>query len=261
MVRRMTCVGTATLESEPVMSAWSPGSWRSRPAVQQPEYDDPQALEAACAEVATLPPLVSSGEVEVLRTQLAEAALGRRFVLHGGDCAERFTDCTGDAITRKLKILLQMSLVLTYGARKPVIRIGRVAGQYGKPRSSPTEVVDGVEMSTFRGDIVNDLGADPVARRPDPQRLLQASFRSAATLNFIRALIDGGFADLHHPEKWELGFMTGSPAGEEYHQIAERIRDAVSYMESLGGLEHLFGTLWAFRGPPGGVPDRLWEAF
>jgi len=216
---------------------WSPSSWRDRPAAQQPDYPDASALDAVCDELRGLPPLVFSGEVDDLRAQLAEAAEGRRFVLHGGDCAERFDDCNSDAVVRKLKILLQMSLVLTYGARRPIVRIGRVAGQYGKPRSQSTEVVGGEEMATFRGDIVNGLEPDASGRRPDPRRLLEAYFRSTATLNFLRALIDGGFADLHHPESWELDFMTGSPAGLSYQRMAERIRDAVSYMESLGGVE------------------------
>ena len=219
------------------MTEWTPSSWRGFAAAQQPDYPDQAALDAVCGEIAGLPPLVFSGEVDTLKSQLADAAEGRRFILHGGDCAERFGDCSGDAVVRKLKILLQMSLVLTYGARKPVVRIGRVAGQYGKPRSRSTETVDGVEMATFRGEIVNDLRADATLRTPDPARLREAYFRSTATLNFVRALIDGGFADLHHPEFWELGFMTGSPVGLEYQRMAERIRDAVSYMESLGGLE------------------------
>ncbi len=219
------------------MNDWNPESWQPLPAAQQPDYADASALEAVCQRLRTLPPLVFSGEVEGLRAQLAEVAEGKRFVLHGGDCAERFLDCRSDTIVRKLKILLQMSLVLTWGARKPVVRIGRVAGQFGKPRSRPMETVDGVEMHVFRGENVNALEADAVARQPDPDRLLQSYFHSAATLNFIRALIDGGFADLHHPEKWEVGFMTGSPEGEAYHAMAERIRDAVAYMESLGGVE------------------------
>ena len=225
----------STMTYEAPLEDWSPASWRQRAAAQQPTYADPAALAAVCEEIRGLPPLVFSGEVDALKAQLAEAAEGKRFVLHGGDCAERFSDCNGDAVVGKLKILLQMSLVLTYGARRPVVRIGRIAGQYGKPRSKDTELVDGVERTTFRGDIVNGLA--PEDRAPDPARLREAYFRSTATLNFVRALIDGGFADLHHPEKWELRFMGDSPEGLEYRRMAERIRDAVSYMESLGGLE------------------------
>ena len=176
---------------------WTLRSWRSKPIAQQPRYADPAAVEAALARVRSLPPLVAPGEIDTLRAKLADAAAGKAFLLQGGDCAERFQDCALAPIEAKLKILLQMSLVLTWGARIPVIRVGRMAGQYAKPRSSDTEVVDGVEMPSYRGDHVNGNAPDLAARQPDPERLVSAYFHSAATLNYARALLDAGFADLH----------------------------------------------------------------
>lgn len=215
---------------------WTIDSWRARIAKQQPSYPDPKKLEEVLTRVRTLPPLVSTGEVGRLKAELAEASAGRRFVLQAGDCAERFSDCTAITITRKLKILLQMSLVLTYGARIPVVRIGRIAGQYAKPRSADTEKVDGLEVPTYRGDAVNDLAPTLEARVPDPRRLEQAYHSSAATLNFIRALVHGGFANLRSPEHWQLDFSQGTAEHERYRQVAHRIHDAIDYLESLGGL-------------------------
>lgn len=213
---------------------WSPSSWRALPAQQQPRWEGP--LEPVLERLRGLPPLVAVGEVESLRALLADAAAGRRFILQGGDCAEMFRDCTSAAITRKLKILLQMSLVLTYGARRPVIRIGRIAGQFAKPRSSDRETVDGVELPVYRGDAVNALEATPAARRPDPARLEQAYYTSAATLNFVRALVEGGFANLRAPEHWQLDFIPDSGIHAGFRAIAERIHDAIDYLESLGGV-------------------------
>ena len=216
------------------MSDWSPGSWRALPARQQPSYPDASALEGVLERLRVLPPLVSRGEIDRLRVQLAEAAAGKRFILQGGDCAEQFSDCNSLSVMRKLKILLQMSLVITHGARLPVTRIGRIAGQYAKPRSSDTEKVDGKELPVYRGDNVN--GASVQERTPDPERLERGYFYSASTLNFIRALLEGGFADLGQPEHWDLDF--GSPSGvrNQYSEIAERIRDAIEYLRSLGVL-------------------------
>jgi 3-deoxy-7-phosphoheptulonate synthase len=214
---------------------WSPDSWRSRPALQQPAYPDGAALEGAVRELASLPPLVTSWEIEALKAQIAAAAGGRGFLLQGGDCAESFADCRPDAITSKLKILLQMSLVLVHGTRLPVTRVGRFAGQYAKPRSADSETVDGVTLPTYRGDLINGIGFAAAARRPDPERLLRGYERSALTLNFIRGLIDGGFADLHHPEYWDLGFVQHSPLSEEYHRLVGSIGEAVSFMETLAG--------------------------
>lgn len=214
---------------------WSPSSWRIMPAAQQPCYDDDAEVERTLAEVRELPPLVFSGEVENLKAQLAEAAAGRRFVLQGGDCAERFCDCTSAAIVRKLKILLQMGLVMTYGARKPVIRLGRIAGQFAKPRSQAVEDVDGVQLPTYRGDNINGVEASAEARRPAPWRLLRSYFHSAATLNFIRALVDGGFADLRRPEHWQLDWVCDSEQRHAYQDVADRIRDAIDYIDCMDG--------------------------
>jgi 3-deoxy-7-phosphoheptulonate synthase len=178
--------------------------------------------------------LVNHGEVDALRAHLADAACGKAFLLQGGDCAERFADCTKSAIEAKLKILLQMSLVLTWGARIPVIRVGRMAGQFAKPRSSDTETINGTEMPSYRGDNVNAITPDLAARQPDPQRLVKAYHLSAATLNYARALVDGGFADLHHPQHWDLGFVRSQSHRAEYEDMVERIRDAIDFLESTG---------------------------
>ncbi len=217
------------------MSSWSPTSWQGKPALQQPSYPDQDALESVMRQLSTLPPLVTSWEIEALKGQLAEAASGRRFLLLGGDCAERFADCDSDTITSKLKILLQMSLVLVHGTHKRIIRMGRFAGQYAKPRSADTETRDGVTLPTYRGDVINDIAFTEEARTPDPQRLLRGYERAALTINFIRALIDGGFADLHHPEYWDLRFIEHSPRAEEYQQIVHSIGDSLRFMESLAG--------------------------
>src|SRR5271157_1603384 len=215
---------------------WSPDSWRRRPALQQPEYPDAAALDRVLAELRQLPPLVVSWEILQLRQQLAEAAAGARFVLQGGDCAERFGDCQSARITNALKLLLQMSLVLVVGAQRPVIRIGRFAGQYAKPRSANEETRDGVTLPSYRGDIVNRSEFTAEARTPDPQLLLRGYERAALTLNFIRALIKGGFADLHHPEYFDLEWMQHSPLAPEYIRIVETIRESLLFMESILGV-------------------------
>ena len=215
-------------------SNWTPDSWRARPIQQQPLWPDDGALQTTLDEVRALPPLVNHGEVDTLRAHLAEAARGKAFLLQGGDCAERFADCTKTAIEAKLKILLQMSLVLTWGARIPIIRVGRMAGQFAKPRSSDTETIDGTEMPSYRGDNVNAITPDLAARQPDPQRLVKAYHLSAATLNYARALVDGGFADLHHPQHWDLGFVRSQSHRAEYEDMVERIRDAIDFLESTG---------------------------
>lgn len=214
---------------------WHPASWRTRPAAQQPAYPDAAALDATLAQLAHLPPLVTSWEIENLRSQLADAARGERFLLQGGDCSENFEDCESDAIASKLKILLQMSLALVHSSRKPVIRVGRFAGQYAKPRSADLETRDGLTLPAYRGDMVNHLGFTPAERIPDPALLLRAYERSALTLNFIRSLIDGGFADLHHPEYWELGFVQRSPLAAEYTRMVESIGESLRFMETLTG--------------------------
>jgi 3-deoxy-7-phosphoheptulonate synthase len=222
---------------DPSQSAeWSPESWRTRRALQQPEYPDRNALEHSVAQLAQLPPLVTSWEIIALKSQLADAAQGNKFVLQGGDCAEQLADCRPSRIADQLKILLQMSLVLVQGGKKPVIRIGRFAGQYAKPRSDEFEERDGMRLPSYRGDLVNRPGFTPAERTPDPELLLRGYERAALTLNFSRALARGGFADLHHPEYWDLDFAQRSPDRAEYHRIVETIADALRFMENVLGV-------------------------
>src|SRR5579862_8292972 len=183
-----------------MLPPWNPHSWHDRTALQQPDYPDPGALDRVLSELGQLPPLVTSWEIVRLRERIAAAAVGECFVLQGGDCAERFAHCTSQRVTNLLKVLLQMSLVLVVGAKRPVIRIGRFAGQYAKPRSAADETRDGLTLPAFRGDNINRPEFTTEARTPDPQLLLRGYERSALTLNFTRALVKGGFADLHHPE-------------------------------------------------------------
>jgi 3-deoxy-7-phosphoheptulonate synthase len=230
---------------------WSPASWRGKPIVQQPKYRDAQAVEAALNVVRGLPPLVAPGEVLALREHIAKAGRGETFVLQGGDCAERFEDCEKARIEAKLKILLQMSLVLTWGARLPIVRVARMAGQYAKPRSADTEVIDGVELPSYRGDHVHSVVATPEAREPDPKRLIEASFRSAATLNYARALLDGGFADLHRPQHWDLGFVRDMSHRAEYEAIVHRLLDALDFMAATGVQSRNFETVELFTSHEG----------
>ena len=223
------------MNAVPQTPEWSPSSWTSRPAQQQPSYRDPVALARAVDALGRLPPIVVSWEVEALKRQIAEAQRGERFLLQGGDCAESFADCDSGQIARKLKILLQMSLVLLHGMKKPVIRVGRFAGQYAKPRSTDTETRDGVTLPCYRGDLVNRPGFTAAEREPDPELLLRGYERAALTLNFVRALIDGGFADLHHPEYWDLGFVKHSPLADQYRQIASSIADSLDFFEAMSG--------------------------
>ncbi|MBC24453.1 MAG: 3-deoxy-7-phosphoheptulonate synthase class II [Phycisphaerae bacterium] len=216
---------------------WCPDSWKNSPCRQQPTYDDQESFQQALGQLKAMPPLVTSWEIESLKSQLAEAARGERFLLQGGDCAERFQDCDSDTIAAKLKILLQMSLVLVHGSRRRIIRVGRFAGQYAKPRSAETELIDGEEMPTYRGDLINKPEPDAVSRRPDPNLLVRGYERAALTLNFIRALIDGGFADLHHPEYWDLDFVHHSPRAEEYQRMVESIAESLRFMETLAGTQ------------------------
>jgi 3-deoxy-7-phosphoheptulonate synthase len=214
---------------------WSPDSWQRKPAEQQPVYGDHQALEATLAALANLPPLVTSWEIHSLKDQLAQATRGECFLLQGGDCSESFADCQSDSIARKLKMLLQMSLVLVHGSRKPVVRVGRFAGQYAKPRSADMETRNGVTLPSFRGDMINCPGFSPEERTPNPLLLLRAYERSALTLNFIRSLIQGGFADLHHPENWDLTFVSKSPRAAEYSRMVSSIADSLRFIEILTG--------------------------
>jgi 3-deoxy-7-phosphoheptulonate synthase len=214
---------------------WSPASWQARTALQQPGYPDPEALARATAELARLPPLVTSWEILALKRQLAEAQQGKRFLLQGGDCAESFADCEPGIISNRLKVLLQMSVVMVHGMRLPVIRVGRFAGQYAKPRSADSETIDGCTLPSYRGDLINAAPFTEAARLPDPQRMIEGHARSAMTMNFVRSLIDGGFADLHHPEYWDLGWVKHAPLAAEYQKRVDAIGDAVRFMETLSG--------------------------
>lgn len=218
-------------------NSWRPSSWRDFPAAQQPHYDDPEVLEEALVKLASMPPLVTSWEVERLKTQLGEAARGQRFLLQGGACAESFDGCRADVIINKLKILLQMSLVLTYGLKRQIIRVGRFAGQYAKPRSSDEESRDGLTLPSYRGELVNGAPFDRESRRPDPWRLVRGYEHAALTLNFIRALVEGGFADLHHPEYWDLDFVSHASRGKDYQAMVEKISDSLNFMETLAGIQ------------------------
>lgn len=214
---------------------WSPSSWQQHPRQQQPSYADAGELASALSQLEELPPLVTSWEILALKRLVAEAAEGQRFVLQGGDCAERFDDCTSPVISNRLKVMLQMSLVLVHGLKLPVVRIGRFAGQYAKPRSSDTETRDGVTLPCYRGDLVNSPEFNEAARRADPQRLVRGHAHSAMTMNFVRALIDGGFADLHHPEYWDLAWVEHSPLQDEYRAMVESIGNSLRFMETLAG--------------------------
>ena len=219
------------------MAEWSPGSWTTKPAQQQVGYSDQPALARVIAEIGRLPPLVTSWEIEQLRTELARAARGDAFVLQGGDCAESFDECRSEPIAAKLKILLQMSLVLVHGTRKPVVRIGRIAGQYAKPRSADVETRGDVTLPAYRGDIINRDAFTSADREPDPTLMLRAYERAGLTLNFIRALVDGGFADLHHPEYWDISFAAGSPHAAQYERIVESIRESLDFVSAITGVE------------------------
>ncbi len=214
---------------------WSPSSWQTKPIQQAVEYPDPAALERVLKELSRLPPLVTSWEIERLKSQLAEAALGKRFLLQGGDCAESFEDCRADAIVNKLKILLKMSLVLVHGTGCNVIRVGRIAGQYAKPRSSPTETRNGLTLPSFRGWLINRPGFSLQERTPDPELMLRGYERAALTINFIRGLVEGGFADFHHPEFWDLGFVNHSAYAEEYRRIVQAIGSSIRFLETVAG--------------------------
>ncbi|KAI8069485.1 DAHP synthetase [Gongronella butleri] len=214
------------------MSAWSPYTWKEKPIVQDVVYEDPEHVQRVLGKLQKLPPLVSAKEIDDLRDQLEQVALGNSFLLQGGDCAELFDYCSQDPIEAKLKVLLQMSLVLVWGGRTPVTRIARMAGQYAKPRSKPTEMHNGEEILSYRGDNVN--GYDPADRKPDPERLLGAYFHSAATLNYVRTLLDSGFADLHEPSTWNLSHVQSSAVRSEYEAIVHQLTDALDFMKTVG---------------------------
>jgi 3-deoxy-7-phosphoheptulonate synthase len=214
---------------------WHPASWQGRPAAQQPTYRDRAHLDNVLAQLSQLPPLVTTWDVENLKSQLAGAQRGEAFLLQGGDCAENFDECTSDNIVQKLKILLQMSLVMLVGLKKPIIRVGRMAGQYAKPRSADHETRDGVSLPSYRGDIINRPAFTAADREPDPTLMLRGYERAGLTLNFVRSLIDGGFADLHHPENWDLAFVGESGAAADYHKLVQSVSDSLEFFEAITG--------------------------
>ncbi|MBV2360954.1 3-deoxy-7-phosphoheptulonate synthase class II [Thalassococcus sp. CAU 1522] len=215
------------------MTEWQKSNWRAKPRVQMPEYTDAEALSAAEAQLAKYPPLVFAGEARRLKRALGAASRGEAFLLQGGDCAESFEQFSADAIRDTFKVMLQMAMVLTYGAKVPVVKVGRMAGQFAKPRSAPTEVVNGVELPSYRGDIINELAFTPDARIPDPRKMLQAYTQAAATLNLLRAFSTGGYADVHQVHSWTLGFIEGENA-ERYRDMANRISDTLDFMRAAG---------------------------
>jgi 3-deoxy-7-phosphoheptulonate synthase len=215
-------------------TTWSPSAWHDRPAGQQPDWPDAAALEQSLKQLSALPPLVFAGEARALTSVLAEVAAGNAFLLQAGDCAESFHDFSADNIRDKLRVILQMAVVLTYGAGVPVVKVGRIAGQFAKPRSSPTEMIGDLELPSFRGHIVNDDAPTPEARTPDPQRLVGAYHQSASTLNLVRAFVKGGFADLSQVHSWNQQFIATSNEGRRYEQIAAEIDRALRFMRACG---------------------------
>lgn len=216
------------------MQSWNPDSWRKLPILQQPEYPDKEALKQVEGQLKSAPPLVFAEETRSLFKQLEDVCEGRAFLLQGGDCAESFSDFNAANIRDTFKTLLQMAVVLTYGGKCPVVKIARMAGQYAKPRSSDYETIDGVSLPSYRGDIVNNFEFTEQARIPDPQRLMTAYHHSAATLNLLRAFAQGGLADLHQVNRWNMGFVAANPLKEKYQQLADRIQDALEFMEVCG---------------------------
>lgn len=215
------------------MSEWQKSGWRSKPRVQMPDYTDAEALNAVEAQLAKYPPLVFAGEARRLKKELAAASRGEAFLLQGGDCAEAFAQFSADNIRDTFKVMLQMAMVLTYGAKVPVVKVGRMAGQFAKPRSAATETLDGVELPSYRGDIINELDFTPRARIPDPRKMLQAYTQAAATLNLLRAFSTGGYADVHQVHAWTLGF-TDRDEAEKYRDVANRIQDTLDFMTAAG---------------------------
>ena len=213
---------------------WSPESWRGKPIVQVPEYDDAKLLARVESELAEFPPLVFAGEARKLKSQLAHVADGNAFLLQGGDCAESFAEHSADNIRDFFRVFLQMAVVLTYAAASPVVKVGRIAGQFAKPRSSPVEAQDDVELPSYRGDIINAIEFDEKARVPNPKRQLQAYRQSAATLNLLRAFAQGGYANLEHVHQWTLGFLSDTPAAERYQELADRISESLEFMRACG---------------------------
>jgi len=213
---------------------WSPQSWRAKPAQQLPVYRDDAALKDVEAQLSTFPPLVFAGEARELTSKLADVAQGKAFMLQGGDCAESFAEHGPDTTRDFFRVFLQMAVVLTFAGRCPVVKVGRTAGQFAKPRSAPTERQGEIELPSYRGDIVNDIGFDEGSREPDPRRMLEAYRQSAATLNLLRALSQGGYADLERVHQWTLSFVKDSPAKERYRELADRISESLDFMRACG---------------------------
>ncbi|KQT57392.1 MULTISPECIES: class II 3-deoxy-7-phosphoheptulonate synthase [unclassified Aureimonas] len=213
---------------------WTPTSWRNKPIEQVPDYPDAAALADTEARLSTFPPLVFAGEARKLTRALGEVAEGRSFLLQGGDCAESFAEHGADNIRDFFRAFLQMAVVLTFGASQPVVKVGRIAGQFAKPRSSPMETVNGVSLPSYRGDIVNGTGFDEASRIPNPERQIEAYRQSAATLNLLRAFAQGGYANLDNVHQWMLGFVSGSPAAERYGALADRISETMNFMRAIG---------------------------
>ncbi|MBM7066773.1 class II 3-deoxy-7-phosphoheptulonate synthase [Actibacterium sp. 188UL27-1] len=212
---------------------WSKSAWRAKPRIQMPDYPDLVTLQDVEARLSQFPPLVFAGEARRLKSELAKASRGEAFVLQGGDCAESFAQFSADTIRDTFKVMLQMAIVLTYGAKVPVVKLGRMAGQFAKPRSAPTEVKDGLELPSYRGDIINDLDFTPEARIPNPEKMLQAYTQAAATLNLLRAFSTGGFADIHRVHSWTTGFVEEDKS-ERYRDLSNRIADALDFMAAAG---------------------------
>lgn len=215
-------------------TAWTPESWRKLPVTQVPEYDDRAKLAAVEATLKGYPPLVFAGEARKLKRKLAKVSEGKGFLLQGGDCAESFAEHSADNIRDFFRVFLQMAVILTFAGGQPVVKVGRIAGQFAKPRSAPSEKVDGVDLPSYRGDIINDIEFTEAARRPDPERQIMAYRQSAATLNLLRAFAQGGYANLEHVHKWTLGFLEDSPAWERYQALADRITEALGFMRACG---------------------------
>jgi 3-deoxy-7-phosphoheptulonate synthase len=214
---------------------WTPSSWRAKPAKHLPtDYPDPVALERVETTLRGLPPLVFAGEARRLKTLLGDVSAGKAFLLHGGDCAESFKEFAADNIRDTFRLLLQMAVVLTFAGGKPVVKLGRIAGQFAKPRSEATETIGGVTLPSYRGDIINGMAFEAAERTPDPERLLRAYNQSASTLNLLRAFAGGGYADLHNIHRWTLGFVEGSPLGARYRELADKISEALDFMSAVG---------------------------
>ncbi|MBU0632675.1 3-deoxy-7-phosphoheptulonate synthase class II [bacterium] len=225
------------------MSNWNPSSWREKPVLQQPAYPDQEHLNRVLSELKRYPPLVFAGEARSLKAQLAEVANGRAFLLQGGDCAESFSEFHAQNIRDTFKVILQMSVVMTYAGGLPVVKVGRLGGQFAKPRSSDTETIDGITLDSYRGDIINGVDFTAAARIPDPERMIKAYNQSAATLNLLRAFASGGLADLHQVHKWTLGFAQQNEISKKYEELAEDIGTSLKFMEACGITSATYRTL------------------